>query len=52
MDASQYMGITKLFTFNRQTIERVGYADANKLPDGKQWQVDICLLYTSDAADE
>ena len=46
MDASQYMGITKLFTFNRQTIERVGYADANKLPDGKQWQVDISKRYS------
>jgi glycosyltransferase involved in cell wall biosynthesis len=41
MDASQYLGVTKFFTFNRQTIERVGYADASKLSSGKEWQVDI-----------
>ncbi|ULB45240.1 tetratricopeptide repeat protein [Limnospira fusiformis KN01] len=46
MDASQYLGVTKFFTFNQQTIERVGYADASKFPSGKEWQVDILKRYS------
>ncbi|WP_152088712.1 glycosyltransferase, partial [Limnospira platensis] len=46
IDGTEYLGITKFFTFNRQTIERVGYADAGKFADGKEWQVDIYKRYS------
>ena len=46
IDAKEYLGATKFFTFNRQTIERVGYADAGNFAGGKEWQIDISQRYS------
>jgi glycosyltransferase involved in cell wall biosynthesis len=46
IDAKEYFGVTKFFTFTGETIERVGYADADNFACGKEWQVDMSKRYS------
>jgi glycosyltransferase involved in cell wall biosynthesis len=41
INATQYQGITKLFTFNQEIIKTVGYADTDNLTGSQEWQVDF-----------